>query len=475
MSMKDWKPRDNYATEEPETQSYRSSRESPLPDMTSAKERFYRDLQICIDTEAADGEAPVVEKWHRICDFDFELWDLYRAVLQQKCPIDQVDWELVGEDMSLDWVALPEVTEQIEGCWDKYLATFHELTADFSHADQEAENVGEIVEDDAASGLIQQQVVNNEVDHIMQDAIARTQGRNEEDPGLLQKRPAEPRSMSLMPSSPPNRPIHLRTEFEQSSPILSSRKTMAGSQVNRKRPRLEPRSETPSTPEFGFRTTATRTHTPTASRKRRRLTMPDTKDVFSRTNIDSGEADNSNAPRRQPSSQRDSLPHLSPSLRTVHERVDSPAHSLKGNGSTRRSLPWAASTRTPSTPVIVDDADLQGDKDNSEEVFATIERFESEGYSREIVIEALYRTSMDPERAVTVMRSLRVGDGVPSDEKGIWTIRDDEVLKLLYSTRDRTSNRARRFRDRLIKKHGVSIMNLRRRFLADAEEIGFSL
>lgn len=74
-----------------------------------------------------------------------------------------------------------------------------------------------------------------------------------------------------------------------------------------------------------------------------------------------------------------------------------------------------------------------------------------------------------------VMQNLRDGNGVPTHTLGIWTTRDDNSLRLVDSAEaagDRAKaqaaqllQKAKKESDRLIRKHGLDGVELRRKFL----------
>lgn len=114
--------------------------------------------------------------------------------------------------------------------------------------------------------------------------------------------------------------------------------------------------------------------------------------------------------------------------------------------------------------------------DNEREIATWIEHYESLGYSRRIVVEALKCTTLTPGGLAShVMQSLQDGRGVPTHHRGIWTERDDKSLRLVDATdltrepldasEHRWLKEATRERDRLITKHGAERVALRRRFL----------
>ncbi|EHK24955.1 uncharacterized protein TRIVIDRAFT_208667 [Trichoderma virens Gv29-8] len=100
-----------------------------------------------------------------------------------------------------------------------------------------------------------------------------------------------------------------------------------------------------------------------------------------------------------------------------------------------------------------------------------------QGFSEEMIIEAMRRTTMTPGEAMeAVLTSLRDGQGIPSNHEGIWTDRDDAQLKYVVRVGDlrrasgdsgdtrRRKEKAQKMLDRLLFKHDEFRVKLRRKF-----------
>ncbi|KAM0286771.1 hypothetical protein ACHAQH_000791 [Verticillium albo-atrum] len=119
---------------------------------------------------------------------------------------------------------------------------------------------------------------------------------------------------------------------------------------------------------------------------------------------------------------------------------------------------------------------LDSDTDeDAEEVARKVEYYESFGYSRKVVCQALTATCMETGIASEVMEMLREhpNQGLPNNMTGVWTSKDDEGLKFICgepsSDPKIESNRAQnvaRERRRLEHKHGRSRITTRIDFLA---------
>lgn len=88
----------------------------------------------------------------------------------------------------------------------------------------------------------------------------------------------------------------------------------------------------------------------------------------------------------------------------------------------------------PTGPVHPNAPSPHNTPDSRSSLLASIDRFMSMGYPKDIVIQGLKATSMAPGEAGVVMESLMAGQGIPSRHEGVWTSRDDEGLGLVDNT-----------------------------------------
>ncbi|KAL7946535.1 TRF2-interacting telomeric protein/Rap1 C terminal domain-containing protein [Trichoderma barbatum] len=123
------------------------------------------------------------------------------------------------------------------------------------------------------------------------------------------------------------------------------------------------------------------------------------------------------------------------------------------------------------------ESDEENAQKGEEQFFTWKARYLSQGFSEEMIIEAMRRTTMTPGEAMdAVLASLRDGEGIPSNHEGIWTDRDDARLKyvirvgnLELSPQDdgdvrRRKEKAQKMLDRLLYKHEEPRVKLRRKF-----------
>jgi hypothetical protein len=98
----------------------------------------------------------------------------------------------------------------------------------------------------------------------------------------------------------------------------------------------------------------------------------------------------------------------------------------------------------------------------ADELQAFFDRFIALGYQDDIIVEALEATTMETGEAPHVMEHLTQGHGIPEDVEGVWTSWDDDALA--------TGEGSVEF-ERVVRKHGLRRVGLRRRFLEDAREV----
>lgn len=451
----------------------------------SPKGTFYENLDAWIKVEAESGREWDVTRWHRIQDRKFELWDLYQAVTEQDCPVDDVDWERVASKLGFDLVAL----EELEGCWDKNLVRFHESAAGFDYDEfvgSEDENTAteeDLSRDEDASPFSPNASIGGAGDDSEDESTHSPtnvmMGRTDE--------------VSRAEGAPTPRRSH-------PSPSLSDRGLPKS--TLRKR-RLGRNSEVRSTPKSHLRPGSSRRDDSPAPSKRRRLFNNADEQ---RAMADTGDYEDKfyEAPTHQQSVSQEAN-HSSPLVvrsRSHHGSAiqgssPSKAHTSRGQSTSRpassthsapkrRALPRAISRESEREPNHIGDAaesEVSKEEDNNEEIQATLEEFERQGYTRDMALDALYWTSLVPALAPVVLESLKRGNGPPDGLRGVWTRRDDDNLKAIdavdmnHPTENLTEQNQRRWLKRmmeeLLRKHGVENVEARRQFLAHAEEAGF--
>lgn len=450
----------------------------------SPKGTFYQNLDAWIEVEAEGGKKWDVTRWHRIQDRKFELWDLYQAVVEQDCPMDEVDWELVANKLGFDLVAL----EELEGCWDKNLVRFHENAAGFDYNEFVGSDVDNTATEEDDSG---------DEDASPSSLNAPTGGADDDFEDESTHRPANPMTgradeVSHAEDAPTPRRSH-------PSPSLSDRALPKGSLRKR---RLGRNSEIRSTPKAHLRPGSRRRDDNPTPSKRRRLFSNAEEQQRIMADTDEDEDEFYEAPTHQRSVPQEANPSSPLVVRSrshqgsiIRSSSSSKVHTSRSQSTSRptssthsaskhRALSRAIAREPEPEPHGIGDADESeaSEGDNDEEIQATLEKFERQGYTRDMALDALYWTSLVPALAPVVLGSLEKGDGPPDGLRGIWTRRDDDNLRAVdavdmnHPTENLTEQNQRRrlksMMEELLRKHGVEIVEARRQFLAHAEETG---
>ncbi|KAG6125876.1 hypothetical protein E4U12_006925 [Claviceps purpurea] len=431
------------------------------------EDRFYQDLE-----DYQDRSGLPVKRESEVGGKRLEFWHLGQAVLEHRESNGEVDWRSVAEDLEAkyDWRQDQEVVDELKECFKENLAALFEKVFGVLEKGEAAQ---EHEEDEFQSNL---------------DSPER----------------------QLYPSSPPVGPSgHKRPlddDDDDDDPVYLPEKSA-------KRRRLDRTAEIPSTPEeiLGIPSSCT----PTGSKFRQQkedeeedeedieeiygyappvmsssdLTPPpgtshsDFADVtpspepnFQALNVEPIPLDL--APSRsvgrpqqsdhaEPLQQRQSASDANNASRIKRRFLpssfykppsqDSPAQEA-GNTSQQPSQPESPDRRASSSePTILE----------------CIGNYEAQGFSRDIVMEALRRTSLRPgRRAEHLMELLSMNEEVPFDIGGVWTDRDDLGLRWADCALAREScatefmkARAKEQLECLVRKHTEKEIDLRRRYL----------
>ena len=164
------------------------------PDLRTQFNKDYQDFTDSFELQP--------QWWPTIRGKTFELWDLWQAVQSQKVEPEERDWRQISEDLGFNWVEHETIPDVIRQYYEEHLLEFENLVTSF----------------DAM------------LDGNDGEGTQRTQAN------------AHPEG-ALLPSSPPGLPT-LKRSYDKA---LSADHNYPHSSP--KRPRLDPRSEVPSTPD----------------------------------------------------------------------------------------------------------------------------------------------------------------------------------------------------------------------------------
>ncbi|PNY26866.1 Telomeric repeat-binding factor 2-interacting protein 1 [Tolypocladium capitatum] len=449
-------------------------------DSVAMMEQFYSDLNDFVEASGAE-----IEIEHDIGGKTIDLWRLNQAVDAQKVPLDEVDWIKAAEDLGYDWDRNNQLPVALRQCYEANLVEFVEGLRSFGRDEEE---------DDQGPDEAHQQASPPEahVPSTPSDQSVRKRLRDSQQ--LPSSRCAKRRRLSRdaeIPSTPdekigyPSRP-HVSPTHSPSVQrnILRPGQTQSTDASQRLPPLPKQQLRGRRDPEAEAERIAFETQIQPPARLE---TQQSSFDVTPSQQLRSEELDAEPIPLN--------LERGRPDANRIREKET----TLRGTGDTGASTPMQANTKFPrrclpvsfrssanrgpagrlespqkeQQPARQNQPSGERSKSNQQRINEVVEYYESLGYPHRIVVDALRRTTMTPGGlAALVMQSLKDGSGVPSHHEGVWTDRDDKGLHLVDSIHaDEPSvelkerRRAKKEFDRLVAKHGLDRIELRRLFL----------
>ncbi|KAI1380107.1 TRF2-interacting telomeric protein/Rap1 C terminal domain-containing protein [Hypoxylon crocopeplum] len=475
----------------------------------SMKKHFIKDYQ----AYAESTELPFIP-WHTIRGRTFELWSLWQVVRSQKMDPCERDWQKIAEELGYNWIDDKTIHHEIRECYEAYLARFEEDLEMFD-ACTEDDDDDEADEDDQDPGTLlpsllpivpslkrpldalspsdhaypqpspKRQKIDrdaeipstpddvNETSHLRHNASVEETPRArqliqhtsedtaEEDESrdtvhdlptlpLGRKKVPEPETQDFR-FDPETQNIVFETQ--ENNDIESQCNITPSQQLHQESDAILPDIENASpTPRAATRAT---NQTTTPRRAIRYPFLEDSDDEPLSPAVISRDNDASRNDATAKKTKRRSLPKSFTRNTSPSPTTDTPI-SIRSRG---QDQPPASKTPPPlrfSEPV----------KETPQDV---IDRFCSLGYPKKIVLQALRATTWRLGDAGQVMEMLKRGEELPRRAHGVWTRRDDDALKLVYSTEppkdEKEESRRTRAQKRLEEKHGLELMELRRKYL----------
>jgi hypothetical protein len=446
-----------------------------------------------------DSSEVLINLWPKVLGKTLDLWDLWHAATSQEQPPDLRDWEAVADALQLDWISFPSVTQELKNCFEANLGEFERAMEDFEdYVDEEAESEPSGAANAGSSPQTRSLKRSFEPESPSQElSYPRT---------ISGKRMKYSKDIEI-PSTPEMtaQPANSRSREKASiSPILgmSPRREMGIESLPRDRMHSTKGKLEPETQDFGFdfaheSQVSVDSENPTPSQQLRYESRTIRPVPFSlrHTSTDS----------RRPSSKSGRHgSHGSPAALSITSRAGSqrqrpatrprsagspgvitrPAQSATSNRSSSRFAATPSQSPAPLTERSSHRSGQQPPSGQQEPATTTssledeIERFMAMGYPQTVIVQAFKATSMAPGEAGVVMESLIAGHGIPQNNPGVWTKRDDADLAtifdtdLMYSKSPKMVDRKRkalRERKRLMEKHGLKQMEIRRKFLQEWE------
>ncbi|RYP64657.1 hypothetical protein DL771_008670 [Monosporascus sp. 5C6A] len=434
--------------------------------------------------------------WPSIKGKSIELWDLWRAVAAQRLDPRERDWQQISETLGFNWVEDESIPDEVRRCYEMHLADFEAALMDFdNNSDEEGESQSQ---DKALSGSAMPS--SPPAVQSTKRSFATALTSNHQYPSSSPPKRARYRRDDEIPSTPDekNGTSHLRRRSFAAAIARHARSPTARStrsNMNVDPPPQRPVVE-PETQDFRF--------------------DPDTQAVLGLQVDDDVESQNSITPSQQLLLESDARSEEIGGTPTPVRRVRGPFLQDESGGPgdstprapgvepsnappvgsdaakpTRRSLPksWVQH-RSPITdrtaqsqprqqvrssqPTARDPSLLAQPQQNpqvpaEESREDVIDFYMSLGYAHDIVVRALDATTWVPGLASQIMEMLRKGESFPSNWRGVWTQKDDEMLTAVYAESEPQDAKGKRKREKqrekLERKHTQRGMDMRVKFL----------
>lgn len=481
---------------------------SVVPQDDPKRQLFYEDLDIFITASNSD-----IKDRLNINGRTIDLYDL--AIAAEACQVESqgYDWYSVAEELGFDEPDEDTAT-QLQVCYDEHLREFvAAMTAfELGNGDDvepevegpEGDHFEQDVPEQASSQLPASYVPSSPPVAI---GRKRSAGQRQLAAGHGTKRPRYDKDM-VIPSTPD---VDLDVELPVVEISPSARKSsqwrgyVDESEASQHLPPLPPpQAESQDLGTGQSPITEPRRKSLAAAQEYQHEVLDPTPIPFSiKRPGDQRASAGRQAPRPEPprpsreSSSRSGVPRQLP-----EQAVSAAKPKSATQAAHRRSLPTSfnsshstISRQTTTAPPRAEtvsranppprSSQPESSNSNRREIQKWTTYYENRGFPRDIVVEALKRTTLTPGTlALQVMESLQAGRGVPSHHEGIWTDRDDDDLAFVSmvdfsrspasTSEEQQQQRAQKAHNRLIRKHTLQRFELRKAFLRAQADQGHS-
>lgn len=467
-----------------------TSKDDPADEESDDKANFYNDYFVFVSTfeQKAMYFPSVLGK-------SFELWDLWREVQIQGMPPDQRDWQVVAENLGIDWDQLPDAPELVRQFYEAHLAQFEEA----KHAFDESDN-------DEATQMATEPVMPSSPPVVRQ---VKRPARSE-----LEERPVSvsPRKRrrydpsSEIASTPDDKTgtAHLRHVGDGSDPLQdnyeddvdeefeaetqtfqyeTAKETQyyeamevgtdgededitPSQQLQLESDSIKPPDKTTPSPQPPPKTRSAASlpirSTPTPKQRVTRtpfLTNDDDDDDDlneQRTPLSRFKKPWTEKVKAAPAAKRRSLPKSFAVEQPAASSSRQPEATSKPARPTTPQSPKPTTQPASSAPVLKSSAvaastlassakrsskqlpdkppsqtQQQQQQQDGPKVEAIITHHTSLGFTREVVIKAMHATTWNSGLSKVVMAELKKGNPIPRNAQGVWTAKDDENLEFI--------------------------------------------
>ncbi|KAI8723957.1 DNA-binding protein RAP1 [Fusarium sp. LHS14.1] len=468
------------------------------------RQLFYEDLN---DFKTA-SKADIKERLN-INGRTIDLFDLAMAIDDSQADSQMYDWYRVAERLGFDDPDEDTAT-QLQVCFDEHLSEFVAAMASFEDEDN-VEPEAQGPEDDPFEQDVPEQASSQWPASYVPSSPPvvigrkRSTGQRQLSTGHGTKRPRYDKDM-VIPSTP-DADLDAELPAVEHSPSARKSSQWRGyideSEASQHLPPLPPlQAESQDLGTGQSPITEPRRESLAAAQEYPRGELDPTPIPFSlkrprEQRVSTGRQARAEQPRRsRESSSRNGVPRQPPEQAISAARPEPttqavPRRSLPTSFTSSHSTSRQTTTAPPRTETTPRNNPPPGTNQtdsidaNRREIQKWTTYYENRGFPRDIVVEALKRTTLTPGTlALQVMESLQAGRGVPSRHEGIWTDRDDDDLafvSMVDFTQSPTSTseemqqqRAQKAHNRLIKKHTFQRFELRKEFLQAQANQGHS-
>jgi hypothetical protein len=398
----------------------------------SIRDQFFLDLDSFMDATGAK-----IDVRPRIGSRSIDIWDLYKAMASQKVPAAAVDWEEVATALGFDWVMNPQVTRQLKMTYESQLREFEaslRAFAEFDAVDDEDEE--EAVEDEVPV-MEAEEIQDSQEEVVLESRLSGLKRALQKAVGI---KPA--------PVTPPKR----KQADHDLDAAVSSGNRHGFAESKRRRTDMS---------------------SPAAARDHGHLLHSDTQMSMDVTPSQQLRSEMANVTP---------IPYRGEQATARHSASDPTAQGERAKRASSYVTADDDAEGEGEDEQIVRDSQSDDSGDPPGKLLSSedVERFESMGYDRDVVLQAFKATNITAGNAGFVMEHIRQHREIPEGHAGIWTDRDDKELAFVddvAAEQDRGEAAAGRIKRaevalaRLEEKHGEAGLALRREFLMSWEDV----
>ncbi|KXJ90490.1 hypothetical protein Micbo1qcDRAFT_234461 [Microdochium bolleyi] len=428
---------------------------------------FYADYNVFVE---ATNQKPM--HFPSVAGHSFQLWDLWREVMALQMDPAQRDWQLVTENLGIDWNEHPEAPQHVELIYMQNLSLFEEATQHFDDSDGDVATSEAPVPSSPPSLHQRKRPVEAECPSRSDSPTPRKRRRYERD-SEIPSTPDDKTGTSHLRH--PNGDLHDEEEDELRSlpdienpqagnaepetqdfayeTAMEAKETQyydameqgdgdddlidmtPSQQLMLESDSMQP-PDPPTSPQRGAAPAATVEDkaTPTPRRVPRTPFLNDDSD---RETTPLAKFKQPWVEKDAPTSKRRSLPKSWSNTKSIGQpqtQTDdktTPRQTTAESSVSRNTNDTTGATARPSAtkpPAPRAQQQHPQQQDEASKVEEIIAAHVSETFPRDTVIRAMHATTWNKQLGRIVMDLIREGKGIPEHARGVWTAKDDEYL-----------------------------------------------